>query len=206
MWGQFICGSHIFAKCPELAILCTNWNESLIPLLTKKPMFYQTYLYIWMCGAIWNYILDSPRILHALQVPNVGDAVHSPQLSGDRRHVCLLLHRQCGVQRTVWLPYPGQALPVLLKVSWSTHRHLTIYIHVYFSYYKKIYPYLKKKPTFLHVGRVHNALLFRNIGTCNVKCRWFNNEFYTCKYFWAEGYILNNYYLIKICIRIIFIA
>lgn len=64
MWGQFICGSHIFAKCPELAILCTNWNESLIPLLTKKPMFYQTYLYIWMCGAIWNYIMNSPRILH----------------------------------------------------------------------------------------------------------------------------------------------
>lgn len=128
----------------------------------------------------------------ALQVPDVGDAVHSPQLSGDRRHVCLLLHRQCGVQRTVWLPDPGQALPVLLKVSWSTHRHLTVYIHVYFSYYKKIYPFLKKKPTFLHVGRVHNALLFRNIGTCNVKCRWFNNEFYTCKYFWAEVYILNN--------------
>lgn len=48
------------------------------------------------------------------------------------------------------------------------------------------------KPTFLHVGRVHNALLFRNTDTCNVKCRWFNNEFYTCKYFWAEVYILNN--------------
>lgn len=143
--GSIYLSKSYFAKCPELAILCTNWNESLIPLLTKKPMFYQTYLYIWMCGAIWNYILDSLRILHALQVPNVGDAVHSPQLSGDRRHVCLLLHRQCGVQRTVWLPYPGQALPVLLKVSWSTHRHLTVYIHVYFSYYKKIYPYLKKK-------------------------------------------------------------
>lgn len=50
-FGHFECGVNlfvevIFAKCPELAILCTNWNESLIPLLTKKPMFYQTYLYI----------------------------------------------------------------------------------------------------------------------------------------------------------------
>lgn len=146
-FGHFECGVNLFVEvifC-KLSGTCNSmhkleWVVDTSPN-NKAHVLPNISLYEFVVP-YWT-ILDSPRILHALQVPDVGDAVHSPQLSGDRRHVCLLLHRQCGVQRTVWLPDPGQALPVLLKVSWSTHRHLTVSIHVYFSYNEKMYPYLK---------------------------------------------------------------
>lgn len=76
----------------------SRWHHSL----QKSPCFTKC-IFIYL--NTWCYIeLDtrhSAYILHTLQVPDVGDAVHSPQLPGDRRHVCLLLHCQCGVQRTV---------------------------------------------------------------------------------------------------------
>lgn len=188
--GSIYLWKSYFAKCPELAILCTNWNESLIPLLTKKPMFYQTYLYIWMCCAIWNYILDSPRILHYRSQMWVMPFILLNSLVTAVMFVssCIVSvgFRELCDSLTQDKPYQYYSRSVGQPTG--TWRYIYMYI---FLIIKRCIHTLKKT-TFLHVGRVHNALLFRNIDTCNVKCRWFNNEFYTCKYFWAEVYILNN--------------
>lgn len=112
-----------------------------IPKCNKIYTEFQPHVKLWFPHVFWSVCLHylcfrngSLQFIHNLQikegyfqlqsVPDVGDGGPCSELPGYTHHVCLLLYRQCGVQRTVWLPDPGQALPVLLKL-WQSPKSET---------------------------------------------------------------------------------
>lgn len=61
LWSQCICRTHILQSVQNLKFYA-NWNKSLAPLITKKPMFYKMYLYIFKYVVLYRTRYETFRV------------------------------------------------------------------------------------------------------------------------------------------------